>query len=271
MALVTVKPTSVDVAIAGAIARNAEPGVEKAARALTWGADEKILLILAAAGWLGTRGKSEHLRRMGNHALLVTVTTSLLPHALKLFFDQTRPDRRTVVGHVNGISFAGKPKDAFPSGHALHMGALASAAGSLRRASPTNFMMRIQNRRGAPGWDAASGRFHITSVRKTAAAPWPKMKSGRTCALKALIRPATSPVRSQVPAGGAGAGDGHWMTETTRSAPPARTTPLGGIGGPNACDADEKRGRGTHQSSRHYEFLRPIPPWGAHASKATLA
>jgi undecaprenyl-diphosphatase len=50
---------------------------------------------------------------------------------LKLLFDQTRPDRRTVIGHVHGISFSGKRKDAFPSGHALHMGALASAAGAL--------------------------------------------------------------------------------------------------------------------------------------------
>jgi undecaprenyl-diphosphatase len=55
----------------------------------------------------------------------------LLPHGLKLLFNQTRPDRRTVLGHVHGISFSGKRQDAFPSGHALHMGALASAAGSL--------------------------------------------------------------------------------------------------------------------------------------------
>jgi membrane-associated phospholipid phosphatase len=50
---------------------------------------------------------------------------------MKLLFDQTRPDRRTVLGHIHGISFSGKREDAVPSGHALHMGALASAAGSL--------------------------------------------------------------------------------------------------------------------------------------------
>ncbi len=50
---------------------------------------------------------------------------------MKLLFNQTRPDRRTVLGHVHGISFSGKRADAFPSGHALHMGALASAAGTL--------------------------------------------------------------------------------------------------------------------------------------------
>lgn len=86
---------------------------------------------MASIGWLASRRGSEQLRRAGNHALLVTVGASLLPHGLKHLFDQTRPDRRTVIGHVHGIPFSGKRKDAFPSGHALHMGALASAAGAL--------------------------------------------------------------------------------------------------------------------------------------------
>jgi undecaprenyl-diphosphatase len=101
------------------------------ARALTWGADEKLLLVLAVAGWVASRGQGEALRRAGNHALLVTVAASLLPHALKSMVDQTRPDRLTVLGHLHGVSFSGKRDDAFPSGHALHMGALASAAGTL--------------------------------------------------------------------------------------------------------------------------------------------
>jgi undecaprenyl-diphosphatase len=128
---VTVRPTRADVAVARSIARNAAPAPEQLAHALTWGADEKVLLVLAAAGWLSSRGCAEPLRRAGNHALLVTAAASLLPHVLKLLFDQTRPDRRTVVGHVHGVPFSGKRHDAFPSGHALHMGALASAAGAL--------------------------------------------------------------------------------------------------------------------------------------------
>src|ERR1700721_1022703 len=56
---------------------------------------------------------------------------ALLPPGMKRLFDQTRPDRTTVVGHLHGVSFSGKREDAFPSGHALHMGALASAAGAL--------------------------------------------------------------------------------------------------------------------------------------------
>src|SRR6202012_1247405 len=74
----------------------------------------------------------QQLRRAGNHALLVAVTASLIPHGMKSIFDQTRPDRETVLGHVHGVSYSGKRDDAFPSGHALHMGALASAAGSLK-------------------------------------------------------------------------------------------------------------------------------------------
>ena len=128
---IAVPPTDADVAVARAIARNTAPLPERIARALTWGADEKVLLALAAAGWLGSRGRGQALQRAGNHALAVTVAATLLPHALKMAFDQTRPDRTTVVGHVHGVPFSGDPKDAFPSGHALHMGALASAAGAL--------------------------------------------------------------------------------------------------------------------------------------------
>jgi membrane-associated phospholipid phosphatase len=128
---VTVRPTRPDVVVARAIARNTAPAPELLARALTWGADEKVLLVLAAAGWLASRGCAAPLRRAGNHALLVTFAASLLPHGLKLVFDQTRPDRRTVIGHVHGVPFSGKRKDAFPSGHALHMGALASGASAL--------------------------------------------------------------------------------------------------------------------------------------------
>lgn len=128
---ITVRPTKADLAIAHEIARDTGPAPEGVARALTWGADEKVLLVLAAAGWLASRGRGEPLRRVGNHALLLAVAASLLPHGMKLLFDQTRPDRRTVLGHFHGISFSGKREDAFPSGHALHMGALASAAGTL--------------------------------------------------------------------------------------------------------------------------------------------
>jgi len=46
-------------------------------------------------------------------------------------FDQERPDRRTFLGHWRGVPFSGERLDAFPSGHAVHVGALASAASRL--------------------------------------------------------------------------------------------------------------------------------------------
>jgi len=128
---VKVRPEKLDVAIARSMARNTKRVPEEVTRILTWGADEKILLMLATAGWLASRSCDEPLRRAGNHALLVTVAASLLPHGLKAGFSQTRPDRLTVIGHLHGIPLSGKRDDAFPSGHALHMGALASAASVL--------------------------------------------------------------------------------------------------------------------------------------------
>jgi undecaprenyl-diphosphatase len=128
---VRVPPTNNDVAIARSVARNTQPLAEQALRALTWGADEKVLLGLAAMSWLASRGMSDTARRNANHGLLVATAASMVPHLLKTLFNQTRPDRRTVLGHVHGVSFSGKRDDAFPSGHAVHMGALASAAGAL--------------------------------------------------------------------------------------------------------------------------------------------
>ncbi len=128
---VTIRPTDADVAIARTVARKTGPAPERLARALTWGADEKVLLALTAIGWLASRGAGEPMRRAASHAVLVAVAASLLPHGMKRLVDQIRPDRTTVVGHLHGVSFSGKRKDAFPSGHALHMGALASAASAL--------------------------------------------------------------------------------------------------------------------------------------------
>ncbi|WP_150530931.1 phosphatase PAP2 family protein, partial [Staphylococcus aureus] len=70
-------------------------------------------------------------RATANHVVLVSLATALLPHLLKSVFDQTRPDRLTALGHWRGVPISGRTRDAFPSGHSVHMGALASAAGLL--------------------------------------------------------------------------------------------------------------------------------------------
>lgn len=128
MALLTVRPTRLDQDLAGTVAAHTDWPIESAAQALTWGADEHVLIAAAAVGWLLTRGSKENARRLGTHFLVCSLCTALLPHILKTFIDQKRPDRLTVEGHLHGVPMSGRPNDAFPSGHALHMGALASAA-----------------------------------------------------------------------------------------------------------------------------------------------
>jgi len=128
MALYRVKPTQMYVEIADAISRRTGPEYEETAEALTWGADEHVLCALAAGFWLYARTCGAPIRRSSNHLLLTTVVVTILPHILKAAFDQERPDRRTIRGHLHGVPFSGKSRDAFPSGHAIHVGALASAA-----------------------------------------------------------------------------------------------------------------------------------------------
>jgi PAP2 superfamily len=131
MAPIRVRPTRADVSIADAISRHTGRSTEKAAGLLTWGADEHIICALAAGWWLYSRSQSGQQRSVADHILITTLAASALPHLLKTLFDQERPDRRTILGHWRGVPFSGRRLDAFPSGHAVHVGALASAAGEL--------------------------------------------------------------------------------------------------------------------------------------------
>src|SRR6202012_5497682 len=133
MALVTVRPTTADVAIASAIASHTNPPTEEVSGVVTWGADEHVLSALAIGWWLYSRGQSRPRRRTADHGLPITLLSSALPDVLKTVFDQERPDRLTVRGHWRGVPISGKEYDAFPSGHAVHVGALASAASRLPR------------------------------------------------------------------------------------------------------------------------------------------
>jgi hypothetical protein len=128
MALYRVRPTRADIEIANAVSNHTSPQTEEAAELLTWGADEHLLCALAAGWWLYCRTGSARQRRDSNHILLTTVAVAVIPHLLKTLFDQERPDRLTVRGHLHGVPFSGKRLDAFPSGHAIHVGAMASAA-----------------------------------------------------------------------------------------------------------------------------------------------
>ena len=131
MAVVTVPPTTTDIAIANAISAHTDVPVERTAETLTWGADEHLLVAFAAGWWLYSRNQGNAQRCAVDHVLVTTLVASALPHFLKLIFDQRRPDRLTVRGHWRGVPISGNSMDAFPSGHAIHVGALASAASRL--------------------------------------------------------------------------------------------------------------------------------------------
>ena len=119
--------TKLDRRVAKVIARNATPAVERPARLLTWAADEHLLLAVSAGLWLASRAGDERERKQADHLVLSVVATAILPHLLKRLFAQERPDRRVVHGRRHGIPRSGKAYDAFPSGHAMHVGAVASA------------------------------------------------------------------------------------------------------------------------------------------------
>jgi hypothetical protein len=63
--------------------------IERVAGALTSGADEHVLLALAATGWLFNRSPSERGRRLGNHILACSLSRAALPHVIKRI-DQKR-------------------------------------------------------------------------------------------------------------------------------------------------------------------------------------
>lgn len=128
MAPYRIPPTRSDIAIANTVAEYTTPTTESAANVLSLAADEHLMLALAAGWWFYSRRGSSRDRVNGNHILLTTIAVSLIPHALKSIFDQRRPDRLMVRGHLHGVPLSGNPLDAFPSGHAMHVGALASAA-----------------------------------------------------------------------------------------------------------------------------------------------
>ena len=89
MALLTIQPTQADIRIANAIASRTTPVIERTAGIVTWGADEKVLLALAACGWLYVNAKKPALRPIADHFLATTVVSATLLHLLKRVVDQT--------------------------------------------------------------------------------------------------------------------------------------------------------------------------------------
>jgi undecaprenyl-diphosphatase len=127
MALWRIRSTAFDRKVARAMLRHASPSAARPWRILTLAGDEKVVLGAAAAVWLATRALAPQRRRQADHLAATVALTAALPHILKLVFDQERPDRTVGRGRRPGIPRSGKAFDAFPSGHAAHVGAMCTA------------------------------------------------------------------------------------------------------------------------------------------------
>jgi membrane-associated phospholipid phosphatase len=127
MARWVVRPTAFDRALANTVAHHVSAPLERFSRILTLLADERLLLAATFAVWAISRpSSSEVVRRNADHIALSVMATAIIPHLMKNCVAQTRPDRH-VHGPRHGIPKSGYRSDAFPSGHAMHMGAIASA------------------------------------------------------------------------------------------------------------------------------------------------
>ena len=122
MSLISIGPTALDKAVAHHALNGANEPLERGNKILTYAADENVLI----AGALGLLVLSWQ-RDLG---FLELAAAAVLPHILKRLVDQQRPDRR-VHGRRYGVPKSGRAYDAFPSGHALHIGNLASVIGRL--------------------------------------------------------------------------------------------------------------------------------------------
>jgi membrane-associated phospholipid phosphatase len=118
-----------DLATSRAVARHTNRKLEEALRLITWSADERVLGIILGGLWLASRGSDDvDWRRDLDHLALCVVVTGMLPHIFKRVIDRERPNRRFPLRrHFEGVPKAGRAYDSFPSGHTMHLGALAPA------------------------------------------------------------------------------------------------------------------------------------------------
>jgi membrane-associated phospholipid phosphatase len=128
-----IRETKLDRQVARVLALHANPAVERVSGVLTWAADEHLLYGLAAGVWLLSRCGDADERQQANQLAASVAATALLPHLIKRLVDQKRPDRCMVPAYRRGIPKSGRALDAFPSGHAMHIGAIASV---VSRAAP---------------------------------------------------------------------------------------------------------------------------------------
>ena len=127
---VELRPTKSDLVIARAAARMATPDRQRALRLVTLLADEKAVLAVAAAVWLASRySRQSQDRKEADRMMCSVLAAGAVPHLFKFLVRRKRPDRS--FGHKNGIARSGDAWDSFPSGHAVHLAAMAPSASRL--------------------------------------------------------------------------------------------------------------------------------------------
>jgi membrane-associated phospholipid phosphatase len=125
------RPFESDLKIARACAHIATPTIERSLKMLSSLADERAMLVIAAAIWLASRYcKRGEDREEADTMLASVLVAGVLPDLFKFLVRKRRPDR-TIKGRRNGIPYSGDAWDSFPSGHAIHLGAMAPSAARL--------------------------------------------------------------------------------------------------------------------------------------------
>jgi undecaprenyl-diphosphatase len=126
---IKLRPLQTDMAISRACLRAASPPVARPLRVITWLADEKVMLGAVGVFWAATRlSPSRPLRREADQMLCSVLIAGMVPDLFKYLVRRERPNHALVRRRDTRVPRLGNAWDSFPSGHAVHVGAIAASA-----------------------------------------------------------------------------------------------------------------------------------------------